>query len=237
MRRGSNENAYNKNFHISLQLKSFPELRESTALLSLLFLCLFYQARMSNMAKSISFYKTVAGLALCPWTSMASAAPAPMFTLSSPAFTDNGVLAKQFAGNIKANPACIGDNFSPAFSWQNAPKGTQSFTLTIRDVDANHGLGVNHLVTYGIPATATGFAQDALSEGKGFVGGRNTMGHGYYNGPCPPVGTGSHHYIVQLIATDLAPNALPKGLTYDQLFERLKGHAIDNATLVARFGE
>lgn len=178
---------------------------------------------------------TLAGVVLSAWLPLAHAAEP--FTLSSPDFTDNGVLAKKFAGNIKANPACIGDNFSPAFSWQNPPKGTKSFALTIRDVDANHGLGVNHLVTYGIPAASTGFAQDALSEGKGFVGGKNTMMNDYYNGPCPPVGTGSHHYIVQLIATDLAPNALPKGLDYDQLFKKLKGHAIDNSTLVARFGE
>ena len=42
---------------------------------------------------------------------------------------------------------------------------------------------------------------------------------------CPPPGSGAHHYTFTLIATDL-PADLPPGLTREELFTKLKGHAL-----------
>lgn len=171
-------------------------------------------------------------LAALPAASMAAA---PIFTLQSQDFTDNAFLAKKFAGNNKSSAACTGDNVSPALSWSNAPQGTQSFALLVTDPVGGKGLGVTHLVAYNIPAATTGFAQGDLTQGKGYTGGKNSPGTQAWYGPCPPVGSGMHHYNFVAIATDLPPEQLKAGLTHDELVKQLKGHALGAASLVARF--
>src|ERR1700691_2814074 len=88
----------------------------------------------------------------------APAAPAP-FKLTSPAIADNAPLAKKFAGDNKDNPNCVGQSISPPLKWANPPDGTTSFALVMLDPEGRLGLGVVHMVTYGIPASVTGFAE------------------------------------------------------------------------------
>lgn len=161
---------------------------------------------------------------------------APLFSLSSPDFNDNAVLAKTFAGNAEGKPGCTGDGVSPALSWNNPPEGTKSFALTMVDLVGAKGLGVNHLVAYNIPFQRTSFAQGELTQGKGFTGGKNSPGTLRYYGPCPPAGSGLHHYNFTLIATDLPPNALERGLTREALLSRLKGHTLGAVGLIGRYG-
>jgi phosphatidylethanolamine-binding protein (PEBP) family uncharacterized protein len=66
--------------------------------------------------------------------------------------------------------------------------------------------------------------------------GQNTFGDPAYLGPCPPKGSGMPHYIFLLIATDLAPDALPSGLTRTELDAALKGHTKGAAAWIGRFG-
>ncbi|MDN4627228.1 YbhB/YbcL family Raf kinase inhibitor-like protein [Erwinia sp. DT-104] len=166
----------------------------------------------------------------------ASASAAPVFTLSSPDFNDNALMAKKFAGAAKGNASCTGENISPALSWNNPPEGTKSFALVVTDPVGAKGLGVDHLVAYNIPFQRTSFAQGELTSGKGYTGGKNSPGTLRYHGPCPPVGSGEHHYNFTLIATDLPANGLEQGLTREALFGRLKGHTLGAAGLIGRFG-
>ncbi|HAK33450.1 MAG TPA: YbhB/YbcL family Raf kinase inhibitor-like protein [Pantoea sp.] len=165
----------------------------------------------------------------------ASFAAAPLFTLQSQDFTDNAFLPKSFAGNNKSSPACTGDNVSPALSWSNAPQDTKSFALLVTDPVGAKGLGVTHMVAYNIPAATTAFAQGDLTKGKGYTGGKNSPGTNAWYGPCPPVGSGMHHYNFVVIATDLPPEQLKPGLTHEELVKQLKGHALGAASLVGRF--
>ncbi len=160
-----------------------------------------------------------------------------LFMLQSPDFADNAMLHKKYAGNAKENPNCTGKNLSPAVVWSNAPAATQSYALIIHDPEGAKGLGVTHLVAYNIPASLTGFAPNELRDGKGFTGGKNTPGTQAYYGPCPPPGSGAHHYTWTLIATDLRADALPAGLTREQLLAKLKDHALAAAGLIGRFGQ
>lgn len=160
-----------------------------------------------------------------------------LFILQSPDFADNAMLNKKYAGNAKNNPNCTGENLSPAVVWSNPPAATQSFALVVHDPEGAKGLGVTHLVAYNIPASLTGFAANELRDGKGFTGGKNTPGTFAWYGPCPPPGSGAHHYTWTLIATDLRADALEKGLTREQLFEKLKGHALAASGLIGRFGQ
>lgn len=164
------------------------------------------------------------------------AAAAP-FTLSSPDFADNGLLAQKFAGATPGNASCTGENLSPALAWENVPPGTQSLALLVYDPEGRNGLGVSHLVAYNIPAQAKGFAQGDLTHGKGFTGGPNSRKTLAWHGPCPPAGSGYHHYTFTLIATDLAPDALPAGLDRERLISSLEGHAKGAAGLIGRFGQ
>lgn len=159
------------------------------------------------------------------------------FTITSTGFEDGGMLAKKFAGNTKGNPNCVGDNISPQFSWTNVPAGTKSFALVMVDPEGRGGLGVIHWVAYGISASVNSFAEGELSQlGSKYVGGKGTAGLGHYLGPCTPPVTGLHHYTFTLIATDLEPDALPAGLTRDELFARLNGRTKGAAGIVGLFG-
>ncbi|HAZ76012.1 MAG TPA: YbhB/YbcL family Raf kinase inhibitor-like protein [Enterobacteriaceae bacterium] len=174
------------------------------------------------------------------WSSLmfygAASQASELFTLQSPAFADNGPLDKKFAGNAKDNPNCTGENQSPVLIWNNPPAETKSFALIVHDPEGAKGLGVTHLVAYNISPSATGFPANALRDGKEFTGGKNSPGTDRWFGPCPPPGSGAHHYTFTLIATSQAPD-LPAGLTREALFEKLKGKALAATGLIGRFGQ
>jgi Raf kinase inhibitor-like YbhB/YbcL family protein len=183
--------------------------------------------------------KTVIGFLLASMVpclaAMADEATPGAFALSSPAFEDNGRLAKKFAGNDKTNPYCVGDNVSPPFSWSNPPAGTKSYALMLVDPEGRNGLTVVHWVAYGIPASVTGFAEGEVSgESPKYVGGKGTKGLNHYVGPCTPPGDW-HHYTFTLIATDLDPKALQPGMTRDELLAALNGHTLGAAGRIGRF--
>lgn len=179
----------------------------------------------------------LAGLALALGAVAQAALAADPFTITSTAFKDGGALVTKNAGNMKTNPNCVGDNVSPPLSWSNAPAGTKSFALVMTDPDGRAGLGVVHWVAYGIAPSVTGFAENEVSSASPkFTGGKGTQGLNVYAGPCPPAGTGLHHYTFTLIATDLEPGALPAGLTQAELFAKLEGHAKGGASIVGLFG-
>ncbi|MBE5253834.1 YbhB/YbcL family Raf kinase inhibitor-like protein [Mixta sp. Marseille-Q2057] len=160
---------------------------------------------------------------------------ASVFTLQSKDFTDNAVLEKKFAGGNKSNPSCTGENVSPELNWSHVPVGTQSFALLITDPSGGKGMGVTHMVAYNISVNRSAFAQGELTQGKGYTGGQNSPGTTRYYGPCPPAGSGLHHYNFVLIATDL-PAQLKAGLTHAELLSQLKGHTLGAASTVGRFG-
>ncbi|MBT1705172.1 YbhB/YbcL family Raf kinase inhibitor-like protein [Chryseosolibacter indicus] len=94
---------------------------------------------------------------------------------------------------------CAGENISPELHWENAPKETKAFALTMYDMDAPTGSGLWHWVVYNIPATLTFLSTDSGSLLKNqlpneAVGGLNDAGVKGYYGPCPPPGQ-LHRYI------------------------------------------
>jgi len=191
-----------------------------------------------RLLKTFAATASLAGLlAACAAPPAAPTLPGTPFTLTSASFADGGVLEKRHAGNLKDNPNCVGDNVSPPLAWSNVPAGTKSLAMVVFDPDGRGGLGVYHWVAYGISPTLGGFAENevAVASAK-YVGGKSTQNLGNYMGPCPPAGTGWHHYNYTLIATDLEPTALPPGLTRDELFAKLAGRAKGSATLVGRYG-
>jgi Raf kinase inhibitor-like YbhB/YbcL family protein len=163
------------------------------------------------------------------------AAAAGVFALSSAGFEDNGPLPKKFAGHDSSKPNCVGENISPPLAWSNPPTGTKSYALIMFDPEGRSGLGVVHWVAYGIPASVTGFAEGEVTKpSEKYVGGKSTLNLGTYFGPCTPPGDW-HHYTFTLIATDLDSATLKPGMTRDELFTALTGHALGAAGLIGRF--
>jgi Raf kinase inhibitor-like YbhB/YbcL family protein len=146
---------------------------------------------------------------------------ADVFTLTSTTFQDGKIMPKKVANNRAGNANCVGENVSPQFSWTNVPAGTKSFVLLMNDPEGRAPSGVSHWVAYGIPASVTGFAEGETSKPSDkYVGGKSTMGVGYYSGPCTPPNTTPHHYTFILIATDFEPAELPPGLTREEVIAK-----------------
>ena len=168
--------------------------------------------------------------------SACAASAAEPFSLTSSAFKDGTMLAKKNAGANKSNPNCVGENVSPPLAWTNAPAGTVSYALLMVDPEGRAGLGVDHWIAYGIPASVTSFDENEVSKPlEKYVGGTGTAKQAHYMGLCTPPGTTPHHYTFVMIATDLDPKALPPGLTRTELLDKLHGHVKGAAGLVGLF--
>jgi Raf kinase inhibitor-like YbhB/YbcL family protein len=188
------------------------------------------------MKQGIAGVLTAAAFAVAFVVAGAAPSAADVFKLTSSAFEDNGPLAVKNAGNRPNSPNCVGENVSPPFSWENPPAGTKSYALLMLDPEGRAPQGVSHMVIYGIPAEATGFAEGELGKpSEKFVGGKSTMNLAIYAGPCTPPNVDWHHYTFTLVATDLDPKALQPGMTREELTAALKDHVKGSAGLIGRF--
>jgi Raf kinase inhibitor-like YbhB/YbcL family protein len=163
---------------------------------------------------------------------IAGIAPASAFEISSPSVADGKWADKYIADQIAG---CNGGNVSPALAWKDAPAATKSFALTVFDPDANAGQGWWHWQVWNIPATATGFAEGKVPADA--VQGKGSIGRTGYLGPCPPPGSGAHHYVFTLYALKAgklkvdADTASPATIR-----QSLDGNAIAKATAVYTYG-
>jgi Raf kinase inhibitor-like YbhB/YbcL family protein len=165
-----------------------------------------------------------------------AAEPQPaLFTLSSPAFSDDGMLPLKYAGGTLCGKDSRGGNISPPLAWSNPPPGTKSFAVIMIDPDGRRGLGSVHWVAYGIPAARTGLKEGEGGPSTDIVDGKNSRGTLGYTGPCGPPVDAAHHYIIDLIALDVPPGALKGGLSRDELLMAIVGHSLGPASLVVRY--
>jgi Raf kinase inhibitor-like YbhB/YbcL family protein len=175
-------------------------------------------------------------LTLAPSAVNAAGAESKRFTLSSPAFDDNAMLPLKYAGGALCGNDSRGGNISPPLAWTSPPTRTKSFAVVMIDPDGRRGIGSVHWVAYGIPAE-----RGELKEGEGGTPtndvtiGKNSRGTMGYTGPCGPPIDAPHHYVIDVIALDLAPDALPPGLDREQLLKSIAGHSLGPASLVVRY--
>src|SRR6516162_6514956 len=124
---------------------------------------------------------------------LALASPAAAFELKSPDIADGQRMSK-----AQVYTRCGGDNVSPALEWSGAPAGTKSFVLTMIDQSVSPSQW-SHWVVVDLPANTTALAHnDSLPDGAhGIV---SNFGDANYDGPCPPIRTGLHHYRITIWA-------------------------------------
>ena len=165
------------------------------------------------------------------------AAAADKFTLKSADIKPGGTLGEQQVFN---GFGCTGANVSPELSWENAPKDTKSFVVTIYDPDAPTGSGWWHWVVYDIPATAKGLPQGAGS-GKaplpeGAAQGRTDFGTPGFGGACPPPGDKPHRYIFTVFALKTDKLDVPADASPALIGFMTRANAIGSATFTAHYG-
>jgi Raf kinase inhibitor-like YbhB/YbcL family protein len=152
-------------------------------------------------------------LFVCVATTSAVAAP---FKLTSADFKDGAAMKDKNSFN---SFGCTGDNESPALAWENPPEGTKSFALLVHDPDApTGGSGWWHWLVYNIPADTKSLPAgagkaDGKALPKGAVQGNTDFGSPGYGGPCPPQGSGNHHYNFTLYALKVDKLDLPANAT------------------------
>ncbi len=129
-----------------------------------------------------------------------------------------------------------GSNVSPALSWSGIPDGAVELVLVVHDPDAPLADGFTHWAVHGIDPSATGVEEGGVPRGTHgtAIVDRNEMGDAEYTGPAPPPGHGPHHYFFHLYALD-APIAADDPIDRAELIDRMEGHIIEQARLVATY--
>jgi len=127
-------------------------------------------------------------------------------------------------------PRCGGRNVSPALAWSGAPKRTKSLVLTMIDRDPRPHQW-SHWIVLGLPPTASGLPRGVrqLPSPAHTVAGN--FGDAAYDGPCPPTGSGVHHYEITIWALAGPPPSIPANGAADALAAELRRVAVDHASL------
>jgi len=132
----------------------------------------------------------------------------------------------------KANvyTGCGGANLSPALSWSGAPKATRGLALSVIDVNPPPHQW-SHWIVVGLPPSSSGLARGVRSLPAGARAVANNFGDAAYDGPCPPPGSGVHHYEITIWALAGPPPPVPPNGPADALGAMLARAAIDHATI------
>ncbi|MDK2082226.1 YbhB/YbcL family Raf kinase inhibitor-like protein [Aliarcobacter butzleri] len=131
---------------------------------------------------------------------------------------------------------CSGENISPQLSWENAPKGTKSFAITVYDPDAPTGSGWWHWVVFDIPSNkttlASGFGNSDLKEA---IQSMTDYGKTGFGGACPPVGDKAHRYIFTVHALDIETLGLDKNTNAATVGYYINSHTIAKASIISYY--
>lgn len=132
---------------------------------------------------------------------------------------------------------CTGENISPEFSWENVPKNTKSFAITVYDPDAPTGSGWWHWVVFDISKNKTN-----LPSGFGNIDSKDAIqsvtdyGKSGFGGACPPLGDKPHRYIFTVHAFDVETLGLDKNATPALVGFMLNSHTLAKSSLISYYG-
>jgi len=147
--------------------------------------------------------------------------------IQSPAFPHGGEFPRRYT--------CEGENISPEFFWDGAPKEAKFLVLILHDPDAPRRNGFTHWLLYDIPAAIDCVRENVPRHEQladAALQGRNDSGEIGYTGPCPP--TGRHRYFARLYALR-DKLGLPAGATADEVQLALDGKVIEQCELMATY--
>ena len=129
---------------------------------------------------------------------------------------------------------CGGKNISPSLKWENPPKNTKSFAITMYDPDAPTSHGWWHWIVINIPADINQIAKNASSSKnlpKGAIELKNDYGFVGYGGACPPKGK-PHRYITTIYALD---TKISNNISIEKVINKIKKHTIDKSSIMSLY--
>lgn len=178
--------------------------------------------------------------AVAAQNSAGSAPPAPVLTLTSPAFEDGGIIPVRYS---QAAPgAAPGEGTSPALTWTNTPAGTRSFFLHMHDLDFVRNRTTDdqvHWLVWNIPATATGLPEGVPRGAQLADGSQQLSVTGpVYRGPGAQASGPLHHYVFELFALDIVLDVKPGADAFETrkaIMNAIDGHVLGRAAYVGRF--
>lgn len=134
---------------------------------------------------------------------------------------------------IPARYTCDGEGLTPPLAWSGAPAGARSYALILEDPDAPSGM-FRHWGLYNLAPSANG-----LPEGRPDAGGTvagdpalHDFGQANYFPPCPPPGSGVHHYRFRLLALSTESLEFETPPTCQGLLAMIQAHLLEEAVLV-----
>jgi Raf kinase inhibitor-like YbhB/YbcL family protein len=140
--------------------------------------------------------------------------------VSSPAFGNGDFIPAEYT--------CAGTNISPEISITGIPSNAQSLAIIMDDPDATNGTFV-HWVMWNIPVTNKIHKNSAPG-----IQGVNGRKENKYTGPCPPAGTGIHHYHFKIYALDMKLS-IPETSDKTALLIAMQGHIVGEGELLGLF--
>lgn len=211
------------------------------------------RSRLSRAAGAVSI---LMGLAACsgesstiptaapPESALASRIPMPsrVFTVTSPAFTNGSPFPALYACPADAGGAIAGGNKSPALNWSNVPEETEEIAVVLDDPDAPDDAGhlttFTHWITWGLDDDRRGLSvgqngprvgNNDLAPFAAQLGLPKSVYQNYF-GPCPPAGTGVHHYTFHVFALR-SELSLRSGATRAEFDRAIAGKVLGEARL------
>lgn len=191
------------------------------------------QAALTATVSMIAVFM-IALAAQAPGGQPAAGPSGPPMTMTIAAFPDGGQIPVKHS---QAAPgAAPGEGTSPAISWTNAPAGTQSFVLNMRDMDVARNKTTEdqaHWVVWNIPATATGMPEGVpkgsqLPDGSYQISATGPV----YRGPGAPATGNLHHYMFELYALDAKLDVQPTADAFEtraNVMKAMQGHVLGKA--------
>jgi Raf kinase inhibitor-like YbhB/YbcL family protein len=169
---------------------------------------------------------------------MAGQVYAADFRVTSPVVKEKGTIGNE---QVFSGFGCTGGNVSPELQWQNAPKETKSFAVTVYDPDAPTGSGWWHWLIFNIPPSvmtlpANAGKPDGGLAPQGSIQSMTDFGQRGYGGPCPPVGNKPHRYIFTVYALKVDQLPLKEDASGAMVGFYLNQNALAKATLMAHYG-
>ena len=125
---------------------------------------------------------------------------------------------------------CGGANQSPQLSWGGAPKATASYVVTMIDLDVKPAQW-SHWIVVNLPAATTALPRGARTLPGHAQAWKTDFGDAAYGGPCPPKGSGVHHYQITVWALPSATLPPRANETAAGLAARLLKVSIDHAAM------
>jgi len=149
--------------------------------------------------------------------------------------------SKDLKGQLSINEVfngfgCSGKNISPELSWENAPKGTKSFAVTVYDPDAPTGSGWWHWVVFNIDVKTTHFKKGVNLKSTLAVESLTDFGKAGFGGACPPKGDKDHAYIFTVYALDIEKIDLKADANPALVGYYINAHTISKASLISYYG-